>query len=138
MKKKIFCFLVTLFILKTISAQGYYDDYGDSYCYKGYFAQSRYVGTTATTINTYYYDWYENAMQEEMERGSFVTPLQKLSKLDSTLLWGALGIYDYEPGEVYLVLIFKMGAVKDGGTVLLVEIEEDKSCSWYGFKYSRY
>jgi len=103
MKKKLsMCFLAALFVIKTISAQGYYT--GKYYDYGPYYAYATYLGTTATTSA---YAHYKDALENE-EQSIFsvtITPLEKLSKQYSTLFWGALDAFDYEPGEVYWVQI---------------------------------
>ncbi len=130
MKKKLsLCFLATLFVIKTISAQGYYT--GKYYDYGPYYAYADYIGTTATTSA---YAHYNELLQSEKKAGSPITILEKLSKQDSTLLWGALGAFDYEPGEIYFVMI-QPSRLRSGRHVwLFVEIEKDNSCSWYGYE----
>ena len=59
--------------------------------------------------------------------------VQKLSKFENRLLWKALEQYDYKAGEVYGVVI----QPTDYAIIMLwVEIENDGSCSWYGWQYN--
>lgn len=68
---------------------------------------------------------------QQQKQGAKVklTKIEKLMKSESTLLWGALNEFDYEPGEVYSVMISTNYAF----IMIYVEIQKDKSVNYYGW-----
>lgn len=58
----------------------------------------------------------------------------KLSKFQNSMLWEALGKFDYKPGEIYDILIIKYHRVTFGWTCwnILCEVQKDYSINWIG------
>ncbi len=129
--KKIICIMIFLFCT-ILSFAEYYDG---AYWFGKSCGSAIYLGTTATVRA-------KDLNQQDFKESSPYVPtlrvIEKLTKEEQNLLWGALKAYDYKPSEVYQVTI-STGYISGRGwlttTVLYVEIQKDMSVVWYGCQF---
>lgn len=132
MKKKIAACAV-LFAVAVLSATA-------EYYYRGLGAANvEYIGTTKDTTLEKVYNDDLRAMKNlaNASNGFFPHPRpfnSKLSKQQSSLLWKALGQYNYVAGEIYRVSFNEESAIRHI-FILTVQIKADGSCTWMGFTY---
>ena len=134
MKKRMLIFLMFLFAASQVFAVGKYGGITESSYWGIGWAGAKYCGTTKNlTIEEVHNDRWNNAVNGTIAFNIHLLS-GKLSRRQSSLLWYALGQYDYEAGEIYAVS-FAEEAAPNHHFALTVQIKADGSCTWLGFTY---
>ena len=124
MKKKLM-FIIALVCFAPIIAQN-----ADVFFYGSGWATAHYLGKKTSTQNAY--SNFKESCRFYDSKGLVYGEIEKLTKEQSRLLWGALDKFDYKTGELYSVAICSehMGRIRMMD--IKVEITESGSCEWYG------
>lgn len=122
MNKKLFCVIAFFIAFSAFAMAEYWEN--------GARSEAIYKGTTADCRA---YNFWVDTEDWIKRRNEPYKNLEKLTKLEKSLLFGAMKEYDYNPGEVYAIVMEEPS--KYAMLMLWIEIENDGSFTWYGWQY---